>query len=130
MKGKVITEEQLRAFMRALQEEERSEATISKYLRDVRAFALFLENGGEQVALSKDEVLAYKRALISRGYRVSSINSMLAALDKFFRFLERPDLIVHRLKMQRRVYCPPEKELSKEDYERLVRTAEEKGKRR
>jgi len=130
MKGKVITEEQFRAFMRALQEEERSEATISKYLRDVRAFALFLENGGEWVTLSKDGVLAYKRALISRGYRVSSINSMLAALDKFFRFLERPDLIVHRLKMQRRVYCPPEKELSKEDYERLVRTAEEKGKRR
>ena len=47
MEPRKITEETLAAFARQLGEEERSPATLEKYLREVRQFAAFL--GGREV---------------------------------------------------------------------------------
>ena len=115
----------LSAYEKQLQAEEKSTATVEKYLRDVRAFLAYC--GG--AALEKSVVIAYKQKLIADGYAVRSINSMLASLGSFFAFLERPDLRVRQLKLQRQVFCPEEKELTKAEYGRLCAAAEKKSRR-
>lgn len=109
-------------FEEALQKEERSSATVEKYLRTVRDFIAFV---GEQ-ALDKSLVLAYKEALIKR-YAVVSVNTALSALNGFFSFLGRHELRVKPCKIQRKIYVPAERELSRAEYFRLVHTAQNVG---
>lgn len=52
---------------------------------------------------------------------------MLAAINSFFRFMGWYDCCVKQFKIQRKVYCPEEKELTKGEYIRLVQTAERNG---
>lgn len=122
MKGKeyVLTTSLLERFRKHLALEEKSRATIEKYSRDVRAFALYA--GGK--AITKECVIAYKSKLEENGYMARSINSILASVNSLFTFLGWFDLKVKAIKMQRQIYCPEEKELKKEEYLRLVRTAE------
>ena len=67
-------------FSAYLKSEEKSENTIEKYIRDVRAFAAY-QNGAE---VTKETVIAYKRNLLSLNYAVRSINSMLASINSLF----------------------------------------------
>ena len=101
--------------------EERSEATVEKYIRDVTAFSAFA-NGGE---ISKEMVIAYKKHL-QGNYAVRSVNSMLASINSLFAFLGWHELKVKSIKLQQQIYCPEEKELTKVEYTRLCRTAERK----
>ena len=55
---------------------------------------------------------------------------MLASLNCFFGFSERSDCKVKSLKLQKEIYRPEEKELTKPEYERLCKTAELKKNRR
>jgi site-specific recombinase XerD len=126
MKGKIISEQQIAAFVEHLQSEEKSKNTVEKYIRDVRAF-LHYANGTE---LSKETVIAYKGKLLSAGYAVRSINSMLASLNSLFSFLGRADCKVKAIKLQRQIYCAEEKELTKTEYMRLVNAARKKGNER
>lgn len=83
MEIRMITETQLCEYEAWLREAEKSDATMEKYLRDVRAFLGYMQSG----AVEKTAVMAYKQQLIERGYAVRSINSMLASLNSFFRYL-------------------------------------------
>lgn len=116
---KTIKNEQIDRFARFLLDEERSEATLDKYLRDVRAFARFI--GTRE--LNKQRVLAYKQAL-SEHYALSSANSMLAAVNAFLRFCGWRELCVKQFRIQRQVYCSEEKELTRAEYRRLIAAAE------
>ena len=102
--------------------EEKAAATIEKYLRDVKAFAEYV-NGGE---ITKDTVIDYKAYLTENDYAPRSINSMLASIHKFFDVLGWADCKVKTVKLQRQVFCSEEKELTKAEYARLCRTAERK----
>lgn len=126
MKGRILTSEAVQSFKKFLREEEKSENTIEKYLRDVRAFAAYLD--GTEV--TKESVIAYKNKLFSENYAVRSINSMLASLNSLFSFLGWTDCRVKSIKLQRQIYCPEEKELTKAEYMRLVNTAKQKGNER
>lgn len=126
MKGRILTSEAIQIFKKYLREEEKSENTIEKYIRDIRAFMTFT-NGNE---ITKDTVIAYKNKLLSENYAVRSINSMLASLNSLFSFLGWEDCRVKSIKLQRQIYCPEEKELTKAEYMRLVKTAKQKGNER
>ena len=126
MKGRILTDKQIVAFATHLQSEEKSENTIEKYIRDVKAFATY---AGE-VEITKKSVITYKNKLISDNYAVRSINSMLASLNCLFSFLGWADLKVKSIKLQRQIFCPEEKELTKAEYMRLVNTAKQKGNER
>ncbi len=126
MKGRILTSEAIECFKKYLREEEKSENTVQKYLRDVRAFAAYL--GGAPV--TKEAVIAYKGRLLAENYAVRSINSMLASLNSLFLFLGWADLKVKSIKLQRQIYYPEEKELTKAEYTRLVNTAKQKGNER
>jgi hypothetical protein len=83
MKGRLITAKMIVGFKEHLILEERSTATIQKYIRDVKAFAEYA-NG----AVIKETVIAYKKHL-QECYAVRSINSMLASINSLFAFLAR-----------------------------------------
>lgn len=123
MKGQIITRDAVQNFKQYLWEEEKSENTIEKYIRDVRAFMTFA-GGGE---IRKDIVIAYKDKLLSENYTARSINSMLASLNSLFMFLGWSDCRAKSIKLQRQVYCSKERELTKAEYTKLVNTAKKKG---
>ena len=116
MKNRVIEEKDVEAFRKHLIREEKSTATVEKYLRDARAFLAFA--GGEPV--NKERIMAYKEELREKAYAVRSINSMLASLNSLLDFLGWGDCRVKSLKMQRQTYCAEEKELTKAEYLRLL----------
>ena len=103
-----VTGKQVEEFLAYLVREEKSERTVEKYGRDVRAFCAFLPVGK---AVEKERVLAYKEHLVKR-YAPSSVNSMLAAVNSFLGFLGREDCRVKKLKIQRRAFCPADRELN------------------
>ena len=122
MKGHFLSSKEIERFEKYLREEEKSQNTMEKYIRDGKAFAEYC--GGN--AIFKETVIAYKQNLIDSGYAVKSINSMLASINSLFSFLGWYELRVKSLKVQQQVFCPEEKELTKAEYERLCRTAERK----
>ena len=126
MKKRLLTKETISDFINRLRLEEKSANTIEKYARDIRTFAVFLD--GKVVC--KELVIGYKQKLINDGYAVSSINSMLAAVNSLFDYLGWADCKVKAIKTQRQIYCPENKELSKAEYLRLVEAAERNHNRR
>ena len=116
MQNRILSEKDIETFQNHLLQEEKSTATMEKYLRDVRAFLVF----SGQAAITKDLVMAYKQALLEKNYAVRSINSMLASLNSLLDFLGWGDCKVKSLKIQRQTYCAEEKELTKAEYLRLL----------
>ena len=117
-----LTDNHRDQFRVNLLEEEKSPATVEKYLRDVRKFQEFAADK----PITKDLVLAYKRRLQEQNYAVRSINSMLAALNHFLQYLGLYECRVRQLRIQRSVFCSEEKELTHEEYLRLLKAAQNK----
>ena len=118
---RILDPKQMQEFEFYLRNEERSVATIEKYMRDVRFFASFVCDA----EIDKQKVLDYKGKL-GETYAVSSANSMIAAMNCFLRFCGWHDLCVKQFKMQRQVYCSEEKELTRAEYIRLLEAANAK----
>lgn len=118
MSERIITREKLRDYQDTLMREEKSRHTLEKYMRDAEAFARYLS--GREV--KKEEVLAYKEQLMKQ-YRVKSINSMLAAVNSFLRCCGWVECCVKQIRVQTQVFCPQEKELTKQEYKRLIEAA-------
>ena len=121
-----LTDETVEAFGLWLRRREKSAATQEKYRRAAAAFRRFCGDG----PLSKETVLAYKQSLLDGGGAVRSVNAALAALNSLFAFLDRPDCRVRAVRIQRQLYRPAERELTRAEYERLCRAAEARGDRR
>lgn len=119
MREKILRNDHIAGFREYLSVNEKSTVTISKYVRDVEKFAEF----AGQEPVDKTLVLEYKKSLMAGGYAVTSINSMLASLNSFLKFLGWDELKVKSLKVQHQIYCPEEKELTKEEYFRLLEAA-------
>jgi len=105
------------AYLDYLKEEERATATIEKYTRDVHAFIVWLGNK----SLDKDIAIAYKQHL-AKTHKAASVNAALAALNGFFAFMEWP-IKLKPLKIQRQTFRAKEKELTRDEYKRLLRAA-------
>ena len=121
MKKRILEIKRMKAFELYLKDEERSTATIEKYMHDIRCFAEFAGS----FEISKQTVLEYKNKL-GASYAVSSANSMIAALNSFLRFCGWYDLCVKQFRVQRQAYCSEEKELTRAEYLRLLETADKK----
>ena len=119
-----LRREQIEEFRQYLYERENARATIQKYIADIETFFNYL--AGEAI-VDKQKLLDYKEWLLRR-YAVSSVNSMLAALNQFLEFLELDFLKVKRIKVQKSLFLQEEKELTREEYRKLVQTALAEGK--
>ena len=122
----IFTEGQMQGFRAHLRLEERAPATIEKYLRDVRAFAAWL--GGRDV--TRESAVEWKKYLLSERYAPVTINSMLAALNAFFRFAGLEGARVKYLKIQRRLFRDNGRELTRTEYDRLLEMARALGQER
>lgn len=116
-----ILNTQIRDFETYLINEEKSAATVSKYVHDVAQFANWV---GEK-SIEKSLVLLYKNEL-TETMAPTSVNSILSSLNCFFGFLGRLDLKVKNLKIQKQIFASTEKELTKEEYDRLLIAAKQK----
>ena len=122
---KIFSHDLITDFKKALCGGEKSPRTVEKYLRDVSAF--FAWAGSAE--LDKSAVLSYKEQLCAR-YAPQSVNSILSSLNSFFSFCGWHDLKVKTLKLQRSIFADSERELSKAEYERLLRAASARGNER
>ena len=125
MQDYTITGEQLQAFRQRLVWEEKSPATIEKYLRDAADFTAWLDGR----AASKAAAGAWKAALLEAKLAPATINVKLAAVNRFLVFLGWPAFRVKPLRIQRRLFREPDRELDRSDYLRLIRTARQQGKK-
>jgi len=122
MNEKAISSACADIFRRSLTEDEKSPVTIAKYGRDVQAFLAFA--AGAEV--TKETVIRYKQHL-QEHYAPASVNSMLAALNRFFKTIGRHDCVVKSLKIQRQAFRGRERELSRAEYFRLLDAARRKN---
>lgn len=120
-----ITDERIQKFREYLVNEEKSSATLEKYIHDVNVFMLWCD----RKELSKELVLRYKQELIQK-YAPASVNSILSSLNSLFVFSEWYDLKVKAVKIQRQIFANQEKELTKAEYERLLDAARQKKNQR
>lgn len=118
-----ITNEQISAFRSRLIQEEAASSTVSRYTGIVRAFSAYLGDRG----LTKEILLEWREDIEAAP---STVNVAAAAMNRFLAFMGRLDLTMKYVKVQRSIFRPAEKELTKEDYKKLVETAEKLKKTR
>ena len=116
-----ITAAEVERYATHLKEEERAPATLEKYLRDIRAFTAWLE--GRPV--TKELTTAWKEHLLSRGQAPATVNSKLSAINGLFQFLGLDEYRVKFLKLQRRMFRSSDKDLTREEYQRLLHAAQD-----
>ena len=126
MQVRRIGSEQLQIFRAELRQEGRSPGTVEKYLRDVCAFSAWLK--GREAG--RETAVLWKEALLERGLAPATINSMLAALNKFFAVFGWIDCRVKALRIQRRMFRGASRELTRQEYIRLLDTARTLGRER
>lgn len=117
-----MTKEMMEHYKEHLFEQEKSQATIDKYLRDVKKFYDFLT---DDKWIVKENLILFKNYL-SETYKMSSANSMLAAVNNFLEFIGLASCRVKQFKIQKALFCRKEKELTRKEYERLVFAAKHK----
>ena len=119
-KHSMLTETLITHYLLHLREAERSANTISKYAHDLHVLLSYLRGR----PLTKEALIEWKKQLIAT-LAPESVNSMLAAANGFLQFCGWAELRIKLLKIQRSVFIDKEKELSRHEYERLVRAAKQ-----
>lgn len=120
--GATINRECIEKFKSWLRAEERSEGTIAKYMRDLTRFSDWM-NGRY---ISREMLTKYKEHLMRHGFEPITINSMLAAINTYCRYIGL-NIRLKYLRIQRRLFREESRELKKNEYEKLIRTAETRG---
>lgn len=102
---------------------EKSLATIKKYIKEIRNFLDYLDGGD----ITKSRVMQY-RAAMQPEYKAQTINVKLSAVNAFLDFIGRPECRVRFIKVQKKSFVEEEKELREEEYRTLLLSARERGK--
>ena len=121
----ILSDKLLKMYIQYLREQERSESTIKSYQRELMSLQLYLD----ERPITKDILLAYKTMLTSQ-YSPSTCNVTISALNSYLKYIGRPDLMIKPLKIQRQIYEPAEKELTRKEYDKLIRAANINGQER
>lgn len=122
--NRIITKKAIEYYEKMLIMAEKETQTIKKYIRDVKKLMIYA-NGR---SISKELLLKYKEYLEKCGnYKISSINSYLAAANNFCDVMGWTDIRVKMIKVQHETFIPENKELTMQEYEKLVKTAYKKG---
>lgn len=119
MSERTISKDQLTAYRGQLLQEERAAATVEKYLRDAETFAAWLGNEG----LTKEAVVCWKNQLLEDGLSPATVNAKLAALNGLLAFLGMEQCRAKFLKLQRRTFRNADRDLTQEEYQRLLAAA-------
>lgn len=122
-----ITEDILENYRNHLREEEKSPLTIEKYLRDIRKLKDYL--AGKKP--TKEKVIEFKEKLYKQDhFKISSVNSIIESVNRFFEFMKWYELRVKPYKVQRENFTPEERYMTREEYKRLLQEARKQGNKR
>ena len=121
----ILSDKLLKMYIQYLRAQERSESTIKSYQRELMSLQLYLD----ERPITKDILLAYKTMLTSQ-YSPCTCNVTISALNSYLKYIGRPDLMIKPLKIQRQIYEPAEKELTRKEYDKLIRAANINGQER
>ncbi len=124
-KARTLTHEEIDHYLVFLQESEKSSATVLKYIHDLNMAAVYFR--GKE--LTKAALIDWKATLIGK-YAAATVNSILAALNGFLKYMGWADLLVKPLKIQRSLFRDESRELTRAEYKRIVYAAESAGNRR
>ena len=111
----------LEEFRKRLIEYECSKATIEKYMRDVKVLAEFCNGQIEE----KTQLLDFKEYLKEKRYTATSINSMLAAVNRFLTIFGYDHWRLRYLRIQKSLFAQKDRELKRKEYEQMVQTAKQ-----
>lgn len=114
----LLTTVDILCYATYLREQEKSKATVERYTFALKTLIEFLD-GAE---LTKGRLIDWKESLAGT-YAAASVNTMLAAVNGFLEFKHWDSLKVKPLKIQKSLFCDRRRELSREEYVRLVRAA-------
>ena len=120
-----ITPEFIQNYLIYQEEQERSAATIQKYAHDLTELYTYL-NGQP---LNKLALIGWKQAL-TETHAPATVNSMLTAVNGYLSYMGWSELRIKLLKIQKSLFLDEQKELTRSEYFRLVRVAEQEGKER
>lgn len=126
MQEYTITSEKVTEFGKYLKASERSSGTVEKYLRDVNHFMTWLDEKN----VTREQTAGWKEYLTEKGYSPITINSMLASIHAFYKFAGWENCRVCFLRVQRQMFREQKKELTKNEYMKLVETARTQKKER
>lgn len=126
MSKTILTKGQISEYERYLFHNERSAATVEKYMHEVKAFYDFI---GQSDRLDKAAVLKYRDRLRERN-KPQTVNGKLCAIHGFLDFIGRGDCKCKLYKVQRKAFLDEERELSETEYKRLLSAAKSKGNER
>ncbi len=121
----VIGYQEIDAFAARLRGEERSAATVEKYCREAARFAAWL--AGREV--SQLLALEYK-AQLTDSRAPAGVNGAVAALNRLFSFLGLEGCRLKAVKQQRRIFRDEARELTENEYRRLLAAARRRGNER
>ena len=120
MKKMFITERSIEEYRKILIKEEKGRLTVEKYVRDMKKFYEY----AKAKCISKQLVIDYKYYIESTGdYKISSINSFLASVNHYLEVMNCADMKVKMIKVQKNMFVPEKRELTKGEYECLIDTA-------
>ena len=118
---RMIKEKDIVLYEIYLKNEEKSQNTILKYIRDIKRLKLYLNNK----RINKEVLITYKNNLIQDGYAISSVNSMIASINSYILFKNWNDLRLKSIRVQNKIFRREDKELTRNDYIRLINKTKE-----
>ncbi len=120
-----LTLESIEQYAAYLRYQEKANNTLLKYVHDLTGLYKWLD----ERPLTKTAMIEWKEHLAA-AYAPASVNSMLAAANSFLKFMDWLELIIKPLKIQKSLFCDEQREMTKDEYTRLVKTAMRKGNER
>lgn len=126
MKDRKLSMDMVSEFKKHLVAEDLAASTVQKYERDLTAFAAWAKDQ----EITKELVVQWRETLVSEKYAPATVNSMLAAVNTFFKFVGWYDCCVKFLRIQKKLFRDRSKELTQAEFRRLVDTAAAMGRYR
>lgn len=112
-------------FKEYLYYSERASATVQKYLGSVKRLKDYL-NGDK---ITKERLLGYREFLLTQ-YSPQTVNVEISAINAYLKFFKMEQMRLKLLKIQREVFLPENREITKDDYQKLLVAAKKQGKER
>lgn len=131
MKRKDDFQRAMEAFEKELKEEEKSKGTIENYLREAASFLGWVEVKTKSRTcenLTKSLVTQWKKDIAASGYKTTTVNAKICAVNHFLKSIGLQKYKVKTLQIQKQMFRSSSRELSRAEYEKLLMTAEKSGK--
>lgn len=120
MNGTGISMSQIEAFCAYMRDNEKAEATVEKYRREI----LMLRNFLGTRSITKDVLLEYRDQLLGR-HQTGTVNGKLSAVNAYLVYAGLPDLRLKILRVQRKAFIEENRELTEDEYRRLLKSAKD-----